>query len=100
MVQITEFLLCVVWIYFLQFNSVFIVYHLVAICSFSLCKQEQREKEKKEREKQKKKERIERQKKEGTFLTAKEKEAKRVALAKLEAMKAQGMHIWCCCIKT
>lgn len=48
------------------------------------------ERERKEREKQKKRERIERQKAEGTYLTAEQKEKKRRALAMLEALKQQG----------
>lgn len=50
-------------------------------------------KEKKEKDKQKKKDKIARQKEEGTYLTAKEKEARRRAQLSLEAMKAQGLVI-------
>ncbi|CAG0913882.1 unnamed protein product [Notodromas monacha] len=51
------------------------------------------EKERKEREKQKKKERIERAKKQGTYLTAKQKEQRARAQAMLEGLKAQGAQI-------
>ena len=54
------------------------------------------DKEKKEKAKQKKKEKIERQKAEGTYLTAKQKEQQRRAQVSLEAMKAQGkiVSLW------
>lgn len=48
------------------------------------------EEEKKQRKKQKEKERIEKMKKEGTYLTKKEKQDKARALQMLEQMKAAG----------
>eukprot|EP00978_Attheya_sp_CCMP212_P027492 scaffold92088_cov43-Attheya_sp.AAC.1 len=45
----------------------------------------------KERKKQKQKEKIERQKREGTYLTKAQKEKKRLAEQRLEAMRAAGM---------
>merc|ERR1712228_274955 len=54
---------------------------------------ERKEAERKEREKQKKKEKIARQKAEGTFLTEKQKQDRARAMAQLEALKQQGVHI-------
>lgn len=51
------------------------------------------EEEKKQRKKQKEKERIERMKKEGTYLTKKEKQDKARALQMLEQMKAAGIEV-------
>lgn len=53
--------------------------------------QERREREKKEREREKKKERIARQKREGTYMTAAQKEKARMDQIKLEGLKAQGL---------
>lgn len=50
------------------------------------------EEEKKQRKKQKEKERIEKMKKEGTYLTKKEKQDKARALQMLEQMKAAGSY--------
>lgn len=54
---------------------------------------ERKETERKEREKQKKKDKIARQKAEGTFLTEKQKQDRARAMAQLEALKQQGVHI-------
>merc|ERR1712142_642085 len=54
---------------------------------------ERKEAERKEREKQKKKDKIARQKAEGTFLTEKQKQDRARAMAQLEALKQQGVHI-------
>eukprot|EP00057_Strongylocentrotus_purpuratus_P023372 XP_011677846.1 PREDICTED: eukaryotic translation initiation factor 5B [Strongylocentrotus purpuratus] len=51
------------------------------------------EKERKERQKQRKKERIEQMKKDGTYMTPKEKEKKRRAEEMLRLMKEQGVAI-------
>ena len=48
------------------------------------------ERERKEREKQKKKDKIQRQKEQGTYLTAKQKEDRRRAQQMLEAVGQKG----------
>jgi len=53
--------------------------------------QERIERERKEREKQKRKDKIQRQKEQGKFLTAKQKEDRRRAQQMLEAMGHQGL---------
>jgi len=52
--------------------------------------QERIERERKEREKQKKKDKIQRQKEQGTYLTAKQKEDRRRAQQMLEALGQKG----------
>ena len=56
--------------------------------------QEHIERERKEREKQKKKDKIQRQKEQGTYLTAKQKEDRRRAQQMLEALGQKGMHLY------
>jgi len=58
-----------------------------------LVKQARIERERKEREKQKKKDKIQRQKEQGTYLTAKQKEDRRRAQQMLEALGHQGVKL-------
>ena len=53
------------------------------------------ERERKEREKQKKKDKIQRQKEQGTYLTAKQKEDRRRAQQMLEALGQKGVNLLC-----
>jgi len=61
--------------------------------------QERLERERKEREKQKKKDKIQRQKDQGTYLTAKQKEDRRRAQQMLEALGQKGTCIVLCRIQ-
>ena len=54
------------------------------------------ERERKEREKQKKKDKIQRQKEQGTFLTAKQKEDRRRAQQLLESVGQKGLTLLIC----